>query len=108
MKTSILTLLLAVLVLISGSAPSSYAQKEVKTQKTVKVEKKKIWNTVCPIMGDEVDPKVQTVEYRGKTIGFCCKSCIKKFKKDPEKAMKRLNADGTKFLGSEGHLSLTR
>ncbi|NPV10979.1 MAG: YHS domain-containing protein [Ignavibacteria bacterium] len=49
-------------------------------------------------MGEPVDPEVQTVEYNGKVIGFCCKSCIKKFKKDPEKYLKNLSEDGKKFI----------
>lgn len=62
------------------------------------IETKKIWNAYCPVMGEAVDPEVQTVEYKGKVIGFCCKSCIKKFKKDPEKYLKNLSEDGQKFI----------
>ena len=63
-----------------------------------KIETKKIWNAFCPVMGEPVDPEVQTVEYNGKVIGFCCKSCIKKFNKDPEKYLKNLSEDGQKFI----------
>ncbi len=66
------------------------------------VETKKIWNAYCPVMGEPVDPEVQTVEYKGKIIGFCCKSCIKKFKKDPEKYLKNLSEDGQKFIKQKG------
>ncbi|MCL4550006.1 MAG: YHS domain-containing protein [Bacteroidetes bacterium] len=58
----------------------------------------KIWNKVCPVMGEDVDQQVQTVEYNGKTIGFCCKGCAAKFKKNPEKYMKNLSEDGAKYL----------
>lgn len=44
-----------------------------------------ISNSVCPVMGKAVDKTVTTVSYKGKVYGFCCKSCIKKFAKDPEK-----------------------
>ncbi len=57
-----------------------------------------IWNKVCPVMGEEVDSEAPTEQYNGKTIGFCCPGCDKKFKKDPEKYMKNLSEDGTKFL----------
>lgn len=83
---------------LTGEAYSSNSSDTTKTKKTENVTTKKIWNAVCPIMGDEVDPKVATVEYNGKTIGFCCKSCIKKFNKDPEKYMKNLSEDGKKFI----------
>jgi YHS domain-containing protein len=47
-------------------------------------------NKFCAVdRDDEVDPKV-TFLYKGKLIGFCCESCIPKFKKDPEKYMKGL------------------
>lgn len=58
----------------------------------------KIFNKYCPIMGEEVDSKLQTVAYNGKTIGFCCKKCIKKFSSDPEKYIKHLSADGQKYI----------
>ncbi len=46
-------------------------------------------NKLCPIQGEEINPKV-TYVYKGQTIGFCCKDCIPEFKKDPEKYMKDL------------------
>lgn len=41
-------------------------------------------NANCPISGDPVNPQVTAV-YQGKTYGFCCKGCVSKFKKNPEK-----------------------
>lgn len=61
----------------------------------------KIWNKVCPVKGEEVDPEAPTVEYQGKTIGFCCPGCDKKFRAEPEKYMKNLSEDGTEFIGSK-------
>jgi len=47
-------------------------------------------NKFCAVMKDDkVDPKV-TYDYKGQTIGFCCKDCIADFKKDPEKYLKDL------------------
>lgn len=42
-------------------------------------------NTVCAICGMDVDPKVPTLEYQGKKIGFGCKMCPPKFKAEPDK-----------------------
>ena len=42
-------------------------------------------NTVCAICGMDVDPKLPTVEYQGKAIGFGCKMCPPKFKADPDR-----------------------
>jgi YHS domain-containing protein len=46
-------------------------------------------NKLCPLSKEEVDPKV-TVDYKGKTVGFCCEDCIPKFKADPDKYMASL------------------
>lgn len=104
--------LIIVLVLTSFVFNFSVAQEkekqEVKIEKKLEVKSeigkdqntkvKKIWNEVCPVMGDPVDPETPTVEYNGKIIGFCCKSCIKKFNKNPEKYLKNLTEDGKKFI----------
>ncbi len=71
------------------------------TEQAKSTEKKaevKIWNEVCPVMGNKVNPKTPTAEYKGKTIGFCCAGCDKKFKADPEAYMKNLSADGKTFV----------
>ena len=48
-------------------------------------------NKYCAVeQENEIDPKVPTVQYQGKTIGFCCEDCIPKFKADPEKYMTTL------------------
>jgi YHS domain-containing protein len=47
-------------------------------------------NKLCPVTHDPVDPKIPTIEYKGKTIGFCCSDCIKAFNADPEKYMANL------------------
>ncbi len=31
-----------------------------------------------------------TINHKGKTVKFCCKPCIKKFKADPDKYLKKL------------------
>ncbi len=42
-------------------------------------------NTVCAICGMDVDPKLPTLTYQGKAIGFGCKMCPPKFKAEPDK-----------------------
>jgi len=47
-------------------------------------------NEWCPVMTDEkIDPAI-TIEYRGKTVAFCCDLCLKKFRANPEKYVSRL------------------
>lgn len=41
-------------------------------------------NTVCPVMGGEVDKDSPTVAYQGREIGFCCAGCEKKWDAKPE------------------------
>ena len=44
----------------------------------------------CPVMPDhKINGKVFT-EYKGRKIGFCCKSCLKKFNKHPKKYLKNI------------------
>lgn len=57
------------------------------------------WNKVCPIRGEEVNAEAPTVEYNGKTYGFCCPGCDEKFNTDAEKYVKNLSEDGSKFIG---------
>lgn len=42
-------------------------------------------NTVCAICGMDVDPSLPTAMYQGKTIGFGCRACPPKFKRDPDR-----------------------
>lgn len=42
-------------------------------------------NTLCAICGMDVDPKLPTAQYQGKTIGFGCRMCPPKFKADPDR-----------------------
>ena len=42
-------------------------------------------NKKCPVTGEDVNPKGKTVQYKGKTVGFCCDDCIDLFNKNPDK-----------------------
>jgi multidrug efflux pump subunit AcrA (membrane-fusion protein)/YHS domain-containing protein len=47
--------------------------------------------TLCPVMGNPIDPKV-FVDYRGVRVYFCCPACIEKFRADPAKYIPKLPA----------------
>ena len=49
-------------------------------------------NQICPVMGNEVDPDL-FVDYQGRRIGFCCPGCDERFLKDPEKYLKKVDAE---------------
>ncbi len=69
-----------------------------KTDKEV-VDNKPV-NTVCPVSGEDIEDGVTTT-YNGKTYALCCKSCLKKFTKDPEKYISKLNEDGKSLKKSK-------
>jgi YHS domain-containing protein len=47
-------------------------------------------NKKCPVSGEDVDAKGKTVQYKGKTVGFCCDDCIELFNKNPDKYADKL------------------
>jgi YHS domain-containing protein len=49
--------------------------------------------TTCPVLGGNINKQVYA-DYQGKRIYFCCKGCDEKFKKDPEKYIKKLEEEG--------------
>ncbi|MEJ5365401.1 MAG: YHS domain-containing protein [Desulfosoma sp.] len=50
----------------------------------------------CPVMGGPINKNIYT-DYKGKRIYFCCPACPGEFKKDPEKYMKKLEAEGVEL-----------
>jgi YHS domain-containing protein len=81
----------------------SFAQEKTETAKENKsvVEKGKPVNIVCPVSAEDIDEDI-TYEYKGVTYALCCKSCLKKFKADPEKYISRLSEDGKSIKKNKG------
>jgi YHS domain-containing protein len=50
--------------------------------------------TTCPVMAGGKIKKSLYVDHDGKRIYFCCPGCPRAFKKDPEKYLKKLKAEG--------------
>ena len=48
--------------------------------------------TVCPVMGGPVNEDIH-VEYEGRTIYFCCPACVSVFQEDPEKYLRKMDAE---------------
>lgn len=49
--------------------------------------------TTCVVSGDKIGGdmgKPVALIYKGQEMKFCCKDCVKDFKKDPEKYLKKL------------------
>ena len=49
--------------------------------------------STCPVMNGKIDKKI-FADYKGKRIYFCCTGCLEEFKKDPEKYLKKMEAEG--------------
>src|SRR3954453_7207225 len=96
MKLALSSLIFCMVLAFGFSA--SFAADAGKSDAPAKKEaaKSKPINAKCPVEGEDVDPEGATTTYKGKTIGFCCASCIKDFNKDPEKYMKKIEADNKK------------
>jgi YHS domain-containing protein len=92
-----LSSLIVCLTLALGLSPSFAADAKKPDGGAAKKQddKNKPINAKCPVQGEDIDPKVTTA-YKGKTVAFCCESCIDDFKKDPEKYMKQIAADNKK------------
>ncbi|HZW38983.1 MAG TPA: YHS domain-containing protein [Ignavibacteriaceae bacterium] len=90
-------LILMVMIFSLSISSLNFAQDENKkdVKKEVKVtDSNKPVNTVCPVSGEPIENSKFTYNYNGKTYAFCCNTCLKKVKKDPEKYISRLNEDG--------------
>jgi len=53
----------------------------------------RVGNAICPISKEKVGEMGDIVEYEheGKIYNFCCKACLKDFKKDPDKYVKMVD-----------------
>jgi YHS domain-containing protein len=55
--------------------------------------------TTCPVMGGMINKNVYA-DYQGHRVYFCCPPCLKQFKKDPEKYVKKLKEQGVTLAKS--------
>jgi YHS domain-containing protein len=84
------SMVLAAAVIVGIGAVASAEMKMGKhEQATTAPAGKQPINKACLVTDEPLDPTL-TYEYQGKTIGFCCEDCIKAFKKNPEKYLKKL------------------
>ena len=85
MKTTIITAVIASLFFISCKPAKTET-----TQAATPVEK-------CIVSGEALGEMGAPFEYayQGKTLKFCCKSCVPKFEKDPAKYLSKSDAGPT-------------
>src|SRR5260221_3768532 len=85
MKKQMIVLLTAAFTLSAFAADPSPSASASATPSAQSYQK--AVNTVCRISGDKVGDigKPVYAQYKGQTIAFCCKHCLKKFNKNPDK-----------------------
>jgi YHS domain-containing protein len=49
--------------------------------------------TKCPVLGSPINKSVYA-DYKGHRYYFCCKGCDAEFKKNPEKYIEKMKAEG--------------
>lgn len=49
--------------------------------------------TICPVLGEAIN-KDLFVDYQGKRIYVCCNMCVQSVKADPEKYIRKMEAEG--------------
>lgn len=82
-----LTLVLTMVTILAGVAISAAS---VRGDDKAPAGKPPVTNTVCPLMGDAVSPKVR-VEHDGQWVYFCCAGCVEMFKADPAAAIAKMS-----------------
>ncbi|MCE1188616.1 MAG: YHS domain-containing protein [Ignavibacteria bacterium] len=105
-KTFMFGLVFSLLAAVSVQtiAQDKKAGKDVKTEETKSsavtqaAKGVKAFNTICPVTGEDLEKDATVLTYQGKNYGLCCKRCVKKFEKEPEKYSKMVSEDGKKFI----------
>ncbi len=88
MKKQFKTMMLLAVVLAIGLVVLGGCKKSEPAE-TEEVVASAIEQTKCPMMGTPIDKDVY-IEYKGEKVYFCCKDCIAKFEKEPEKYVGKL------------------
>jgi YHS domain-containing protein len=90
-KISMILAALAVALMMVG--PVLAQSKSHRASAPIKAQTEGQPQTKCPVLGGNVDKNVYA-DYKGYRIYFCCKGCDEQFKKDPEKYLEKLKAEG--------------
>jgi len=58
---------------------------------------KDMHNTVCPISGDKTEDSKVVAIHDGKLYHLCCEDCVEKFNDSPDKYIKMMDANPSKY-----------
>ncbi len=95
---------IAVLSLVAACASKTRSDASDSAAQKTTGGKVAVINTMCPIGADDYESKERPADlartYNGKSIGFCCESCVKQFDKmsDEKKAAVLTAAAANKAL----------
>jgi len=64
---------------------------------------KPIINEYCPVTPEERIDETLTTQYRGETIGFCCKRCLRKFNQNPQLYLDELPLESDSHSAEHNH-----
>lgn len=105
MKRLFIILIGAIFVLVMSETEQYFRTARAQTsEEESKTEVVNVGNKICPVSGEKIDEeKKLTYEYEGKIYNFCCKACVKDFKKDPQKYIEKLEAMEEETEEHEGH-----
>lgn len=82
--------------LLYAQVHSGHTQQSAAMSETTSKEVVNVGNEICPVSGEKVGEggmKPATYDYKGKIYNFCCTDCVEKFKKDPEKYIKKIEEE---------------
>lgn len=96
MKKFACVLAMVVAAGVTASVPVLRAD-EAQTQPSTQQAAKDSGNTKCLLMPEDDVTEGMTADYKGVTYHFCCKACVKAFKKNPEKYVKALEENPDKY-----------
>jgi len=88
-KISMILPALAVALMMAGPV---FAQGK-KAEGQAQVQTQGQPQTKCPVLGGNVDKNIYA-DYKGHRYYFCCKGCDEEFKKNPEKYIEKMQAEG--------------
>jgi len=95
MKKQTTLALIVATVLGTGLAAQAQSCGTATCEATKSASAKKA-QTTCPVMGGKVDKSIYA-DVNGKRIYVCCTGCIAKVKADPDKYIKKLEAEGVQI-----------
>lgn len=85
--------MLVLVLSLAGFAAGSLLGAGVKTAPASPTAVQGQPQTKCPVLGGKINRQIYA-DYNGRRIYFCCEGCVKQFKQNPEKYMKKLQEQG--------------